>query len=61
MDDDMAAQRIAGNIIGRQKRLAEYLNHKTGNLSQKFWLLALIFFCAAFGSYCLYLLGRAIN
>lgn len=54
--DDALAHRIAGNIIGRQRRIADYLNSKATYLSKRARLSALILFSLAFGSYCLYLL-----
>jgi hypothetical protein len=61
MNSDGLAQKIAGNIVDRQSRIANYLNGKTRHLSGKRLLLALIGFCVVFGSYCLYLLIHAIN
>jgi len=58
---DELAQKIAGNIISRQQRIADFLNEKTKNFSPKFWLFALIAFCTTLGSYCLYLLISAFN
>lgn len=55
------AEKIAQNIIGRQQTLATYLNRKTKNISGKLWLAILIGFCAAFGSYCTFLLIRALG
>lgn len=54
--DDALAHRIAGDIIGRQRRIADYLNSKATYLSKRARLSALILFSLAFGSYCLYLL-----
>lgn len=54
--DDALAHRIAGNIIGRQRRIADYLNSKATCLSKRTRLSALILFSLIFGSYCLYLL-----
>lgn len=59
--NEMTAQKIAGAIVGRQKRIARYLNSKTGKLSTKTLLTALVIFCTAFGGYCLYLLIRALS
>ncbi len=61
LTSDAVAQRIAGNIIGGQQRIADYLNVKTQHLPGRFWLYTLILFCVAFGSYCLYLLISACN
>lgn len=55
------AQKIAGNIITGQHRIAGYLNEKTKNLSGKARLWALVVFCTAFGGYLLWLLVRAIS
>ena len=54
-------QKIAGNIIGKQHKLAGYLNAKTRNTPAKTWLFILIGFCIIFGSYCAYLLINAFN
>lgn len=54
--DDALAHRIAGHIIGKQRRIANYLNSKATSLSKRARVFALIFFTLAFGSYCLYLL-----
>ena len=55
------AQKIAGNIITGQNRIAGYLNEKTKHLSDKARLWALAVFCTAFGGYLLWLLVRAIR
>ncbi|MET3115388.1 hypothetical protein AAKU52_003137 [Pedobacter sp. CG_S7] len=61
IDHDAMAQRIAGNIIGRQQRLAAYLNGKTKNVTVKTWLFILIGFCCLLGSYCAFLLITALH
>lgn len=60
VDHDATAQRIAGNIIGRQEKLAGYLNGKTKNVTVKTWLVILTGFCTLLGSYCAYLLITAL-
>lgn len=59
--NEMTAQKIAGAIVGSQKRIARFLNSRTGRLSAKTLFTALIIFCTAFGGYFLYLLVRAIS
>lgn len=61
IDHDALAQKIAGNIIGRQRRIAEYLNGKAKNIPAKVLLFTLIWFCTVFGAYCIYLLMGALN
>lgn len=61
MNSEETTQKIAGNILTRQSRIADYLNTKTKHLSGKALLIALIGFCVVFGSYCLYLLLSAAN
>lgn len=58
---DVIAEKIAQDIIGKQRTLATYLNKKTKNISGKLWLAILIGFCIAFGSYCIFLLIRALD
>ena len=53
------AGRIADKILKAQRKTADYLNRKTALLSPKIWLMLLIIFCAAFGSYSLFLLIQA--
>ena len=53
------AERIAGKLITRQKRLADYLNTKTQGISGRSWLWLLIGFCLVFGCYCLKLVLAA--
>ncbi|MES2418304.1 MAG: hypothetical protein V4541_08955 [Bacteroidota bacterium] len=61
INPDSVAQKIAGNIISKQQKLAGYLNAKTKNISAKTWLFILTGFCVVFGSYCAYLLVAAFN
>lgn len=61
MSSDETARKIAGNIVAKQSRIADYLNTKTKDLPGKTLLIALIGFCVVFGSYCLYLLIGAAN
>ncbi|TKB98463.1 hypothetical protein [Pedobacter cryotolerans] len=58
---DAIAEKIAQKIIDRQRILAIYLNRKTKNISGKLWMAILIGFCTAFGSYCIFLLIRALG
>lgn len=58
---DAIAEKIAQDIISRQRTLATYLNRKTKNVSGKLWLVMLIGFCVAFGSYCTFLLITALG
>ncbi|MGY3054014.1 hypothetical protein ACVWYG_002217 [Pedobacter sp. UYEF25] len=53
------AGRIADKILKAQRHTADYLNRKTALLSPKIWLMLLVIFCAAFGSYSLFLLIQA--
>ena len=50
---------IADKILKVQRKIADYLNQKTAVLSCKAWLVLLILFCTAFGSYSLFLLIQA--
>jgi hypothetical protein len=58
-EQEARAQRIAGGIIDRQKKLADYLNVKTSGISGSSWLWLLIGFCLVFGCYCLKLVLAA--
>lgn len=58
---DAIAEKIAQKIIDRQRRLANYLNKKTRNISGKIWMAILIGFCTSFGCYCIFLLIRALG
>jgi hypothetical protein len=53
---EVIAVKVAGRIVRVQRRLADYLNHRTAALRPKTWLLLLTAFCGAFGSYLVYLL-----
>lgn len=53
------AGRIADKILIAQRHTADYLNKKTALFSPKTWLMLLIIFCAAFGSYSMFLLIQA--
>lgn len=53
------AGRIAERILKAQRHTADYLNKKTALLSPKIWLIVLIVFSAAFGSYSMFLLIQA--
>ncbi len=50
------ASRIADKILKAQRFTADYLNKKTAPISPKTWLILLIVFSAAFGSYSMFLL-----
>lgn len=56
---DVLAAELAGRIVRNQRRLADWLNRKTAGLTVRGWLLILVAFCIAFGSYCLWLLAEA--
>ncbi|MBD1366562.1 hypothetical protein IDJ77_22300 [Mucilaginibacter sp. ZT4R22] len=58
---EQVAGKIAGDILQYQRRAADYLNRKTVHLSGKARLCLLVLFCAAFGSYCLFVLIRAFH
>jgi hypothetical protein len=58
---EQRAGKIAQAILNRQRKTADYLNNKTAFISGKNWLLLLILFCTVFGSYCIYLLIKAIH
>ena len=45
----------------RQRKLADYLNSKTRNVSATAMLYGLIIFCTVFGSYLIYLLTSAFG
>jgi hypothetical protein len=55
---DALAARVAGGVLRRQRQWADALNKRTGHLSGRFWRFALLLFCLASGSYCLYLVMR---
>lgn len=59
--NDATAQKIATNIMEKQRSIAEYLNAKAVNIPAKIMRLILIGFCTLFGGYCIYLLIGAIN
>jgi hypothetical protein len=58
---EQVAGKIAGDILRYQRKTAEYLNRKTAHLSGKARLCLLILFCAAIGSYCLFVLLQAFR
>ena len=53
---DKIAKHVASHIVKVQYRLADYLNSRAKQLSEKILLMSLILFCVAFGGYCLYLI-----
>ncbi len=57
---DAVAEKIAGNIVARQRQLADYLNHKSSALPRRSMAFILFCFCIAFGGYCIYLLYNSI-
>jgi len=54
------AGRIAGRIIRRQTKIANYLNRKTAYWNAASKLIALSLFILLFGSLCLYLILKSI-
>jgi hypothetical protein len=54
------AIRVAGGIIRRQTRLANYLNRKTQHWNRASKLIALMLFIGVFGGICLYLIIKSI-
>lgn len=54
------AERIAGRIIQLQRKVADYLNIRTADISAGRWRIMLVAFCLLFGGYSLYLLLAAI-
>jgi len=54
------AERIAGRIIRRQTKIADYLNRRTQHWNGVSKLIALLLFCLAFGSLCLYFIMKSI-
>jgi hypothetical protein len=55
------SQKIESYVDQRQRKLADYLNVKTRNISGSALLYGLILFCVVFGSYLLYLLASAFG
>jgi hypothetical protein len=53
---DAIATRIASAILGRQTKVAAYLNRKTAYWNQTSKVLLLVLFCLAFGGLSIYLL-----
>jgi hypothetical protein len=53
------AERIAGRIIRRQTKMANYLNRKTQYWNKASKLIALALFCLLFGSLCLYFIIKS--
>ncbi len=59
--EEFLAGRLAGRLTCAQRKMADWLNGKTAGLNSTAWLLLLAVFCAAFGTYCLFLLISAFN
>jgi hypothetical protein len=57
---EVLATRIAGNIIRRQTRLANYLNRKTQHWNRMSKLIALALFVMLFGGTCIYFILKSI-
>lgn len=53
--------RFSSYVGQRQRKLADYLNSRTKNVSGTALLFGLIIFCALFGGYLLYLLANAFG
>ncbi|WP_256006787.1 hypothetical protein [Pedobacter deserti] len=49
------SRKLAGDLLMRQRRLADRLNRHTAGFSLRAWLWLLVVFCAGFGGYCLWL------
>lgn len=56
---DTLSSHIANYVNSRKRKLADYLNIRTRNVSGTALLFGLIVFCVAFGSYLIYLLANA--
>jgi hypothetical protein len=54
------AARVAGHIIRRQTKIANYLNRKTQHWNQASKFVALLLFCLLFGGICTYLIIKSI-
>ncbi len=53
---DRTAKQAASYILKVQSGVADHLNKRARNVSERILLLALFLFSAAFGGYCLYLI-----
>jgi 23S rRNA maturation-related 3'-5' exoribonuclease YhaM len=60
MKTNLIANRIAGQIIGKQTRFANYLNRKTQHWNKVSKLTALIVFVLLFGGLSIYLILKSI-
>lgn len=49
-------KRMANYVERRQRKLADWLNHKMANSSRQELFFGLVIFCSVFGGYLLYLL-----
>jgi hypothetical protein len=53
------AERIAGRIVRKQTKMANYLNRKTAYWNTASKVIALALFCLLFGSICLYFIIKS--
>jgi hypothetical protein len=60
MKTDALAARIAGRVIRRQTKIADYLNRKTAYWNTASKLIALVFFVLLFGGICMYFIIKSI-
>jgi len=58
-NSDAVSTRIAGIILSRQRKLADYLNARCAGLSLRFRIGLLIGFCTLIGAYLMYVLISA--
>jgi len=58
---DTITGRMAVYLERRQRKIANWMNRKTANLSRQDLFFALIIFCSAFGGYLLWLLLDTLN
>lgn len=61
MPEGKLSWQVGEYLNQRQRKLADYLNNKTRNVSATAILFGLIIFCAVFGSYLIYLLTGAFG
>lgn len=61
ISEETLTDHIAHYVNQRQRKLADYLNIKTRNISGSALLYGLIIFCTVFGSYLIYLLTSAFG
>jgi hypothetical protein len=60
MKTDTLAERIAGRIIRRQTKIANYLNRRTQHWNSTSKLIALLLFSLLFSSICFYFIIKSI-